>query len=160
MRSLGYYTLIHAGSGLTMLGSTAAGASAAGTVGIIAGTGGVLGTMGAILMAPATIVTGAVALTGGLGYEGVCPRMAERITDPALVREVLVDVAAHDHSVSLVRTRAGEALQIVATDGPRICPLDALYDADKRRMHRDWFRNTDLGQIVYNAPEAGEVAEE
>ena len=49
MTTAGFYTLVHAGSGLTMLGSTAAGASAAGTVGIIAGTGGVIGTVGAIL---------------------------------------------------------------------------------------------------------------
>lgn len=60
MQTAGYYTLVHAGSGLTMLGSTAAGASAAGTTGIIAGTAGTIGTIGAILMAPVTIVVGGI----------------------------------------------------------------------------------------------------
>jgi hypothetical protein len=48
--ALGVYTLVNAGSGLTMLGSTLAGASGAGTIGIIAGTGGAIGTAGAIIL--------------------------------------------------------------------------------------------------------------
>ena len=47
LKAAGIYTITNATTGATMLGSTTAGASAAGTTGIIAGTGGVLGSIGA-----------------------------------------------------------------------------------------------------------------
>ncbi len=46
--------------------------SCAGTVGIIAGTGGVLGTLGAVLMSPFLIAPAAIAAIGIGLYEGVC----------------------------------------------------------------------------------------
>ena len=59
-QAAGFYTLTHAVTGLTMLGSTAGGASAAGTVGIMGGTAGLVGSIAAVILAPATIVAGAV----------------------------------------------------------------------------------------------------
>ena len=55
-----------------MLGSTAGGASAAGTVGIMGGTAGAIGTTSAVLMAPAFIITGAAIATAVAAYEGSC----------------------------------------------------------------------------------------
>lgn len=72
MKAAGFYSLVHATSGLTMLGSTAAGASAAGTVGIIAGTGGLIGTIGAALMTPFVVVPAAVTAVGLGALEGGC----------------------------------------------------------------------------------------
>lgn len=72
MQAAGLYTITHATAGTVMLGSTAAGASAAGTAGILAGTGGFLGTMGAVLMSPFVIVPAAVAAAGIGIYEGAC----------------------------------------------------------------------------------------
>lgn len=72
MKAAGFYTFTHAVTGATMLGSTAGGASAAGTVGIMGGTAGAIGTVSAFLMSPFVIVPAAVA-AGGVGiYEGGC----------------------------------------------------------------------------------------
>lgn len=68
----GFYTLTHATAGVTMLASTAAGASAAGTVGIIGGTGAGIGAAAGILMAPAVIGAGALAAVGIVVLEGSC----------------------------------------------------------------------------------------
>jgi hypothetical protein len=72
LKAAGIYTLTHATTGAAMLGSTAAGASAAGTAGIIAGSAGFLGTAGAILMSPLLIIPAAVAAAGIGAYEGGC----------------------------------------------------------------------------------------
>lgn len=72
MKAAGFYTITHATSGAVMLGSTAAGASAAGTTGIIAGTAGFLGTAGAVLMSPFVIIPAAVTAVGVGAYEGGC----------------------------------------------------------------------------------------
>ena len=63
-----------------MLGSTAAGASAAGTTGIIAGTAGFFGTIGAALLSPFVIIPAAVAAVGIGAYEGLCYLTADSAT--------------------------------------------------------------------------------
>ena len=61
--------MTHAVTGATMLGSTAGGASAAGTAGILGGTAGVIGTTAAVLMSPAVIVGGSILGAGIIGYK-------------------------------------------------------------------------------------------
>ena len=72
MKAAGIYTITHATTGAVMLGSTASGASAAGTVGIMAGTGGVLGTIGSVLISPFVIIPAAIVAVGVGTYEGGC----------------------------------------------------------------------------------------
>ena len=72
MKAAGFYSLVHATTGLTMLGFTAAGTSAAGTVGIMAGTGGLIGTIGATLMSPLVVVHAAVTAVGLGALEAGC----------------------------------------------------------------------------------------
>ena len=72
LKAAGIYTLTHATTGAAMLGSTAAGVSAAGTTGIIAGSAGLLGTAGALLMSPFVIIPAAVTAVGVGAYEGGC----------------------------------------------------------------------------------------
>ena len=72
LKAAGFYTLPHAVTGATMLGSAAGGASAAGTVGIMGGTAGVLGTVAGALMSPFVIIPAAVVATGIAAYEGGC----------------------------------------------------------------------------------------
>lgn len=72
LKAAGFYTLTHAVTGATMLGSVAGGASAAGTVGIMGGTAGAIGTVGAVLMSPFVFVPAAVVAVGVAGYEGGC----------------------------------------------------------------------------------------
>ena len=71
-KAAGIYTIAHASSGAVMLGSTAGGASAAGTVGIMGGTAGAAAaTMGAI-MNPLVWIPAAVTAVGVVGFEGGC----------------------------------------------------------------------------------------
>lgn len=72
MKAAGLYAITHATTGAAMLGSTAAGASAAGTAGIIAGSAGVLGTVGAVLLSPFVLIPAAVTAVGVGAYEGGC----------------------------------------------------------------------------------------
>lgn len=155
LQAAGYYTLVHAGSGLTMLGSTAAGASAAGTVGIMAGTGGVLGTVGAVLMAPVTIVVGAITIVGVGAFEGVCYFQVERVTDPYEVRTIIESVASKDTAVSIISTDDGDAMALTVLNETKTYLLRKLYIADGHLKHRDWGPNTNLGPILLtaNAPE-------
>ena len=81
MKVAGLYTITHATSGAVMLGSTAVGSSAAGTVGIIAGSAGFWGTLGAVLMSPLFIVPTAVALVGASAYEGGCYLAGDEAVD-------------------------------------------------------------------------------
>ena len=56
-----------------MVGSTMAGSSAAGTVGIMGGTAGTAGaTAIAVLTAPATVTTGVVIVGAAAAFEGFC----------------------------------------------------------------------------------------
>jgi hypothetical protein len=156
LQAAGYYTLVHAGSGLTMLGSTAAGASAAGTAGILAGTGGVVGTIGAILMAPATIIIGGITIIGVGAFEGACYFQVERITDPYEVRKVIESVASQDEAVSVVQTDDGDAMSLTVLGQTETYLLRDLYIADGQLKHRDFGPNTNLGPILF----ASEAIEE
>lgn len=72
LKAAGFYTLQHSAGGATMLASTAGGASAAGTVGIMGGTGQGIGAAAAALMAPEVIAASAVVSVGAVGLEAVC----------------------------------------------------------------------------------------
>jgi hypothetical protein len=151
MQVMGYYTLVHAGSGLTMLGSTALGSSAAGTLGILAGTGGTIGTIGAIVMAPMTLVIGGVAIVGVGSFEGLCYFQVERITDPYEVRKIVESVASQDAAVSIVPTDDGDAMALKVLGKTETYLLRKLYIADGQLMHRDLGPNTNLGPILFTS---------
>lgn len=87
----GLYFFPHAG-GTLMLGSTLAGASGAGTIGIIAGSGFAASVL-AFLTAPITLIVGAgTAVTVG-ALETGCYFVDERITEEAEVIAILRQVA-------------------------------------------------------------------
>ncbi|QCP86355.1 hypothetical protein EYE35_11890 [Cereibacter sphaeroides] len=67
----GIYAFPHATAG-AMLGSTAAGASAAGTTGIIAGSGGAIGAIGGVVVQPWFWLPTLVAAAGVGIFEGAC----------------------------------------------------------------------------------------
>ncbi|MBL9054990.1 MAG: hypothetical protein JNJ84_01805 [Rhodobacteraceae bacterium] len=91
--AVGVYTLVHATSGLTMVGGTWAGASAAGTAGIIAGTGGAIGATVAVVTAPATITAAAVGAIAVGSFEGVCYFSDTRIVDYEEVDVIVQNIA-------------------------------------------------------------------
>lgn len=155
LQAAGYYTLVHSTSGLVMLGSTAAGASAAGTTGIIAGSAGTGAAIASILMAPVTIVVGAITVVGVGSFEGACYFQIERIDDPFQVRGIIESIAANDPAVSVVETDGGPAMVLELEDGQESYMIRNLYIADGNLMHRDWLRNTNLGPVAYVKPESG-----
>ena len=146
-----YYSLIHAGSNLTMLGSSAAGSSATGAVGIVKGAVGALGTAGSVLLAPATIVVGAVTIIGVGAFEGTCYFKVDRITDPYEVRSVIEDVASRDEAITIVKTDKGDAMALEISGKTKTYLLRKLYIADGQLRHRDFGINTNLGPVLFSS---------
>ena len=161
--TMGVYTLVNAGSGLTMLGSTLAGASGAGTIGIIAGTGGAVGTAGAIILNPFVWVPAAIVGLGGGGFEAACAFLVdERITEYDEVLVVMQSFATHANPEYFrLETNAIPAF-ISLSDGEGTWTrydIENLYIADGVLKHRDWGRNTVIGRVVLLSDEDAELSE-
>lgn len=150
----GFYTLTHAASGATMLASTAGGASAAGTVGIMGGTGGVIGTVGSVLMAPVVIVTGVVTGVGVAAYEGGCYFTDERITDYDEVLKIMENMDANtDYDVfRLLLVDGSKQIQIGPIGKSDNYWVEDLYIVNGTLMNRDWFKNTNIGNLRFVVP--------
>ncbi|WP_169701350.1 hypothetical protein [Planktomarina temperata] len=158
-KAAGFYTLTNAITGATMLGSTAGGVSAAGTVGIMGGTAGAIGTIGAVLMAPVTIVTGAVIGGGTAVFEGACYFAVDRLDDPELIMAVVQNLALQSDAnyFELVDEADGAATIYVATEveaNGKVMErtkysVDKLYIEDGVLRHKDWGPNTQLGKVGY-----------
>lgn len=152
--ALGFYTLVHSTSGLTMLGSTMAGSSAAGTVGIIGGTGGVIGSTAAFVMFPATIAGAAVLAVGTGAYEGACFFMIDRVTDYDQVLPIVQAIAATNPAqIRYIENTTLEGFSgpaIVVTDEDDISTeyaIENLYIADGELKNYDWFFNTSVMRL-------------
>ena len=153
----GLYFFPHATSGTLMLGSTLAGASGAGTVGIIGGSGFAASVL-AFLTAPITlVVAGGTAVTVG-GLEVGCYFVDERITDEEDVLAILrqVSLTANEDYFKLFDVSAQEAAETGAISRVRVPDEDGdyqfyevenLYIVNGELLNRDWFFNTSLGNI-------------
>ena len=153
-KAAGFYTLVHAGTGATMLGSTAGGASAAGTVGIMGGTAGFLGTAAAAVMSPAVIVGTAIAAAGVGAYEGSCYWADERITDYDLVLALMQKLSLRADPDYFVLQEGSPSTQdavvrIRQADAMESYRVENLYVVNDLLMHRDCFRNTTIGHIHF-----------
>ena len=161
--ALGVYTLVNAGSGLTMLGSTMAGASGAGTIGIIAGTGGAAGTAGAIILNPFVWVPAAIVGIGGGGFEAACAFLVdERITEYEDVLAIMRSFATHADPkyFQLVENAIPAFINISTGDGEWVrYDIEDLYIVDGMLKHRDWGPNTQIGRVVLLSDENAEVSE-
>lgn len=154
----GLYFFPHATSGSLMLGSTIAGASGAGTVGIIGGSGFAASVL-AVLTAPITLAVAAgTTITVG-GLEAGCYFVDERITDEEDVMHVLRQVAlnANEDHFKLFDVSEEEAAETGTVSRVRIpdengvyqfYEVSNLYIVNGELMHRDWFLNTSLGNIA------------
>jgi hypothetical protein len=154
----GLYFFPHATSASLMLGSTLAGASGAGTVGIIGGSGFAASVLG-VLTAPITLVVaaGTVVTVGGL--EAGCYFVDERITEEEEVLAVLRKVAltANVDYFKLFDVSDEEAAETGTVSRVRIPDEDGeyqfyevanLYIVNGELLHRDWFFNSSLGNIA------------
>lgn len=150
MTAAGFYIFPHT-AGMTMLGSTLAGPSAAGTVGIISGTGGAIGTTAAALMNPFVWVPAAVAGIGGSGFEAGCAFLVdERITEFDEIMTVMTSFVDKADPAYFKLVEKGEASFIVLTDlegRATSYDIEDLYIVNGILMHRDWGPNTEIGFV-------------
>lgn len=148
----GMYTLVNAGSGLTMLGSTMVGASGAGTVGIIAGTGGAVGAAGAVILNPFVWIPAAIVGVGGGGFEATCAFFIdERITDYADVLAVMknFELTADPKYFSLVEGAMKPFIRLADSEGTvSSYNVEDLYIVDGMLKNRDFGPNTKIGRVV------------
>lgn len=154
----GLYFFPHATSGTLMLGSTLAGASGAGTVGIIGGSGFAASVL-AVLTAPITLLVAAgTAVTVG-GLEAGCYFVDERITDEEEVHAILRQVAltANEDYFKLFDVSDEESAETGTVSRVRVPDEEGefqfyevanLYIVNGELLHRDWFFNTSLGNIA------------
>lgn len=154
----GLYFFPHATSGTLMLGSTLVGASGAGTMGIIGGSGFAASVL-AVLTAPITLlIAGGTAVTVG-GLEAGCYFVDERITHEKEVLAILRQVAltANEDYFKLFDVSDEEAAETGTVSRVRIPDEDGkyqfyevsnLYIVNGELLHRDWFLNTSLGNIA------------
>jgi len=169
-KAAGFYTLTHAVTGATMLGSTAGGASAAGTVGIMGGTAGAIGTIGAILMAPVTIAAGVVIGAGTAIYEGACYYSIERVDDPVIIMKILEDLdkQSDDEYFELQKNGIGSGAIYVATKVDEYgkvlkrtrYSIDKLYIEEGMLKHSDWGPNSQIGRVGYIDESANQTKSE
>lgn len=152
MKAAGFYLITNATTGATMIGSTAAGVSGAGTVGIIGGTAGLLGTAASIVTAPVTIVVAGVTALATLGVEGGCYFADERITDPKQIYDLLNQLVSSGSPTDLgiVMGELDEPWFWRKNDAGEIeaFALSNLYIVNGTLMNRDWFANTKVGDIA------------
>lgn len=155
-KAAGVYTLVHATTNLTMVGGTWAGASAAGTAGIIAGTGGVIGATVAAITAPATIAALAVAATAVGGFEAGCYFSDERVTNydaiDALVYDISLSARENFIYVPAQLDRKNAYVKVfMHYDGTskiyKNFNVDKLYLVNGVLYHRDFGPNTKLGHL-------------
>ena len=154
----GLYFFPHATSASLMLGSTLAGASGAGTIGIIGGSGFAASVL-AVLTAPLTLIVAAgTTITVG-GLEAGCFFADERITDEEQVHAILKVVAetANEDYFKLFDVSDEEAAETGTVSRVRIPDSDGkfqfyevsrLYIVNGELKHRDKFFNTSLGNIA------------
>jgi hypothetical protein len=155
LKVAGFYTLTHSVTGATMLGSIAGGASGASTVGIMGGTGAGIGAVASALMAPVVVGTAAFVAIGTAGFEGACFFTDERITEypEVLAKLQAVATVVADSHFSIEKAESpSEALLVMKTvTGERVVyAVQKLYIVNGVLMHRDWFRNSVLGSLVYS----------
>lgn len=155
-KAAGFYTLTNAVTGMTMLGSTAGGVSAAGTVGIMGGTAGAVGTVASIIMAPATIIAGVVLGAGVAVYEGACYFTVERVEDPEVIGGIVDNLAANADPEYLRLTEInGEQFLLIADEHDskkkavswKRYNTSKLYIEEGILKHKDFGPNTQIGRV-------------
>ena len=154
-KAAGYYTLVHSTSGAYMLGSTAAGASAAGTAGIVAGTGTGIGAVAAVITAPVTIIAASVVAVGTGAFEGVCYFQDERITDfDDVVKRLKLLQESNPDDVKMFFSSAGNeyaTILLTTAQGQVSYYIEDLYIVNGELKHRDWAFNTTIGKLAFIA---------
>jgi len=160
----GLYIIIHSASNMAMIGSVAAGASAAGTVGIIGGTAGILGTTAAIVSAPITILAGAGAAVGGTALELGCMPFVREYTEYEDTLE-LVNIIAQSMEpdffavVDPPSSQQRAYIRVLMDGERREFEVSSLYVESDELRNSDWGRNTRIGNIRVLLEEVATLSE-
>lgn len=152
MQVAGSYFISHATSRSLMLGSTLAGTSAAGTIGVLGGSG-VAASVLAVLLAAVTLIAAGGTVAGVEVLGAGCYFVDERMTDPREVLDILIAMGRTPNEdlfkVILVGpedTRAtGNRTRVHLPNAEGNFDFyypEYLYIVNGELLHRDWFRNT------------------
>lgn len=163
-KAAGVYTLVHATTGATMVGGTWAGASAAGTAGIIGGTAGIVGTVVAVVTAPVTIIAAGVTAASVGAFEGACYFTDTRVTDYKEVNAVVADIASTAPSKDFQYTPGSEGdnngtVWIRSSEGGDRFNISELYIENGVLKHREWGVNRTLGIVAVITEEEAKLAD-
>ena len=130
-----------------------AGASGAGTVGIIAGTGGAIGAAGAVILNPFVWVPAALVGIGGGGFEATCAFLVdERITEFDEVLTIMRSFNIHaDKNYFLLNDKTIPPYIELRNEGLTFDRfyIEDLYIVDGVLKSRDWGPNTTIGRVVF-----------
>ncbi len=135
----GFYTLVNATSGLTLLG------------GKLAASGGAAAAAAAAN--PAIWVPALILGAGGAGYEATCAYFVdERITDYDTVLMIMRDFEAHadPRFFRLEEDTLTPFIEVQDESGTRAAyKIEDLYIVDGMLKHRNWGPNRKIGRVVF-----------
>lgn len=145
----GFYTLLNATSGLTLLGTKLA---ASGTAAGIGSSGSGAG-VASVVANPGVWIPALVIGAGGVGYEATCALFVdERITDYDAVLKVMRDFQDHSdpRAFRLVEDNLNPFIELHDADGTRSTyEVADLYIVDGMLRHRAWGPNRTIGRVVF-----------
>ncbi|MBE9639925.1 hypothetical protein [Salipiger mangrovisoli] len=144
----GFYTLVNATSGLTLLGGKLA--ASGGAAGLLEGGGA---AAAAAMANPMVWVPALILGAGGAGYEATCAYFVdERITDYDHVLMIMRDFEAHSDPrfFRLEEDTLNPFIEIHDEAGKRATyRIEDLYIVDGMLKHRGWGPNRKIGRVVF-----------
>ncbi|WP_353471528.1 hypothetical protein PVT71_09420 [Salipiger sp. H15] len=144
----GFYTLVNATSGLTLLGGKLA--ASGGAAGLLEGGGA---AAAAAMANPMVWVPALILGAGGAGYEATCAYFVdERITDYDSVLMIMRDFEAHSDPrfFRLEEDTLNPFIEIHDEAGTRATyRVQDLYIVDGMLKHRSWGPNRKIGRVVF-----------
>lgn len=144
----GFYTLVNATSGLTLLGGKLA--ASGGAAGLLEGGSA---AAAAAMANPMVWVPALILGAGGAGYEATCAYFVdERITDYSQVLMIMRDFEAHSDPsyFRLEENTLNPFIEIHDEAGSRATyRIEDLYIVDGMLKHRSWGPNRKIGRVVF-----------
>ncbi|MCA0939530.1 hypothetical protein LCM08_00830 [Salipiger pacificus] len=144
----GFYTLVNATSGLTLLGGKLA--ASGGAAGLLEGGSA---AAAAAMANPMVWVPALILGAGGAGYEATCAYFVdERITDYDHVLMIMRDFEAHSDPsyFRLEEDTLNPFIEIHDEAGSRATyRIEDLYIVDGMLKHRSWGPNRKIGRVVF-----------
>lgn len=162
-RAVGAYTLKNPATGLSMISSGVSGATAVGSS-VAGSASGTLSTATAVVTAPATIAIAGVSAVALGAFEGTCYFRAKRITDDAVILEIVSNLSENADPTMFALIPEGSEFTTLKGEpaiarehkvriagpgvGPFIFDVADLYIVDGVLKHSDALRDTVIGNVA------------